>query len=99
MTDTHLDGNAIGGLLRELFGTEMTHQRGCCDGCGAIGALGAALVFVNAPGHVVRCSNCLAVLMVAVAFPTGARVTLVGLRWLELQSDLRSSEGLNESID
>ena len=30
-----LDGNAIGGLLIEVFGTEMTTATGICAACGA----------------------------------------------------------------
>ena len=50
--DRHLDGNAVGGLLIEVFGREMTSARGCCDGCGAINPLGAVLAFTEAPGVV-----------------------------------------------
>jgi hypothetical protein len=34
-----------------------------CAGCGAEGALGEALVYVQAPGVVVRCRGCEGVLM------------------------------------
>ena len=44
--DRHLDGNAVGGLLNEVFGREMTSARGCCDGCGAINVL----AFTGTPG-------------------------------------------------
>ena len=84
MTHTHLDGNSLGGLLRDLFGREMTHERGCCDACGAINPLGTTLVFRDAPGDVIRCSNCQTVLMVAVALPTGMRVSFQSLRWMEV---------------
>ena len=30
-----LDGNAIGGLLHDVFGTEMTTATGTCANCGA----------------------------------------------------------------
>jgi hypothetical protein len=33
----HLDGNAIGGLLLEVFGVEMTVATGVCASCGATG--------------------------------------------------------------
>ncbi len=48
--DRHLDGNAVGGLLIEVFGREMTSARGCCDGCGAINPLGAVLAFTDGAG-------------------------------------------------
>ena len=30
-----VDGNAIGGLLHEVFGTEMTDAASVCGSCGA----------------------------------------------------------------
>ena len=32
-----LDGNAIGGLLHDVFGAEMTAAQGTCAACGARG--------------------------------------------------------------
>ena len=37
LEDSVLDGNAIGGLLIELFGTEMTTAVGVCGSCGTVG--------------------------------------------------------------
>ena len=88
MTDErHLDGNALGGLLRDLFGQEMTDKRGCCAACGVIRPLGAAMVFREAPGDVVRCSNCGTVVIVAVPVPNGIRVSFESLRWVEVPAD------------
>ncbi len=39
--DLTLDGNAAGGLLRELFAIDMTEAQITCGGCGAIAAIGA----------------------------------------------------------
>jgi hypothetical protein len=83
-SDTHLDGNVVGSLLSDLFGREMTNQRACCDACGTISLLGTAKVYVDAPGDVVRCANCGTVVLVAVAVPTGVRVSFSALRWVEL---------------
>jgi hypothetical protein len=65
--DTHLDGNSLGGLLKDLFGREMTHHRGCCDLCGSISHLGTLVAYRDAPGDVARCPNCGTVVMVAVS--------------------------------
>lgn len=86
-SDDHLDGNALGALLRDLFGREMTDQRGCCDVCGAVSALGATMVFRNAPGDVARCSTCGSVVLVTVPVPTGLRVSFQALRWVELSAE------------
>jgi hypothetical protein len=82
--DRHLDGNAIGGLLQELFGREMTHELGCCGNCGAISPMGETVVYLEAPGIVVRCPACGGVLLVAIARPASVRVTVESLRWIDL---------------
>jgi hypothetical protein len=45
-----VDGNAIGGLLHEVFGTEMTDAASVCGSCGTVA----------------RCRSCDSVLMVFV---------------------------------
>lgn len=84
MTDArHLDGNALAGVLNELFGSEMTGRHGCCDHCGAVNALGAVHVYMDAPGQVMRCPNCTEVLIVIVNHPDGLRVNFESIRWLD----------------
>jgi hypothetical protein len=82
-SDAHVDGNALGGVLMELFGREMTDARSCCAGCGAVHRMGALIVYNRAPGNVVRCPSCGAVMLVAVERPTGLRFNFAGLRWVE----------------
>jgi len=59
-----LDGNAIGGLLQELFGTDMTDAEATCATCGAAGPVAETVVYLRGPGTVVRCRNCSGTLMV-----------------------------------
>ncbi len=59
-----LDGNAIAGLLREVFGDEMTTVMATCGTCGAIAAVGQSVVYPRLPGAVVRCRTCTGLLMV-----------------------------------
>jgi len=59
-----LDGNAIGGLLHEVFGTDMTDADATCATCGAVGPLAETAVYLRGPGTVVRCRTCSGVLMV-----------------------------------
>jgi ribosomal protein S27E len=59
-----LDGNAIGGLLQELFGADLTDAEATCATCGATGPVAETAVYLRGPGTVVRCRNCSAVLMV-----------------------------------
>src|SRR5262249_55434621 len=53
-----LDGNAVAGLLREVFALEMTANPAKCAHCGAVGALGTLLAFTQAPGVVLGCPGC-----------------------------------------
>jgi hypothetical protein len=82
--DTHIDGNALGGLFYEVFGRDMTDQSGCCDGCGTVSVLGSVMVFRGA-GHVARCPNCGSALMVIVSSPDEHRISFESLRWLSFE--------------
>jgi hypothetical protein len=84
--DRHLDGNALAGVLNEMFGREMTGELGCCGHCGAVNALGAVHVYLDAPGSVLRCPTCASVLIVIVNRPDGTRVSFESIRWLETLS-------------
>jgi hypothetical protein len=79
LEDGVLDGNAIGGLLIELFGTEMTTAVGACGSCGTAGQVAEMAVYQARMGTVVRCRVCDNVLMVFVAV---RGVTCVDLRGL-----------------
>jgi Family of unknown function (DUF6510) len=59
-----LDGNAIGGLLIDVFGTDMTAALTTCATCGATGPVAELVVYGPSPGTVVRCRGCDAVLIV-----------------------------------
>ena len=61
-----LDGNAIGGVLIEVFGTEMTAEVAVCGSCGTAGPVAELAVYQTEMGIVVRCRACGAVLMVLV---------------------------------
>jgi ribosomal protein S27E len=78
-----LDGNAIGGLLREIFTMEMTNARGTCGSCGAVNEVGRVQVYVHAPGTVVRCPSCGHVLMRIVRGGGRYWIDLSGMRCLE----------------
>lgn len=74
-----LDGNAIAGLLVDVFGEEMTTATGTCATCGASAEVGSFVVYLRGPGTIARCRSCTAVLMV---FVTVREVTCVDLRGL-----------------
>ncbi len=79
----HVDGNALGGSLIEIFGRDMTDATGCCGGCGAVREVAALLVYRAGPGDVLCCPVCATILMVIVPHPDGPRVYLPALRWLQ----------------
>jgi len=76
-----LDGNAIAGRLREVFGAELTNARSVCVHCGAEAYVAELHVYNRAPGTVVRCRRCEAVVMVLVEV---RGITAVDCRGLEL---------------
>ena len=82
--DLVLDGNAIGGLLLELFGTDLTAAPCVCAGCGAREELARLDVYVHCPGVVVRCRHCGQVMLTIVRGRSRTRVDLGGTRGLEL---------------
>jgi hypothetical protein len=61
-----VDGNAIGGLMHEVFGTEMTAAASVCGNCGDARPVAELVVYLQAPGTVVRCRTCDSMLMVFV---------------------------------
>jgi len=81
--ERRVDGNAIGGLLREVFAVEMTAAVSTCAHCGAINEVGRVQVYVDAPGTVVRCPECEQVLMRIVRGRGRYWLDLTGVRCLE----------------
>jgi ribosomal protein S27E len=78
-----LDGNAIGGLMHEVFGREMTNATGTCVTCGETGPVAQTVVYLDAPGTVVRCRTCSSVLMVFARVHERYCVDLRGLAALD----------------
>jgi len=79
-----LDGNAIGGMLYQVFGAEMTMAQAVCGHCGARGPLAECEVYLGGPGVVVRCRVCHTIVMVFVEVREMVCVDLSGLSELEL---------------
>lgn len=82
--DLLLDGNAIGGLLHELLGTDLTAAPCTCGGCGAREEMARLDVYLHAPGVVVRCRHCESVMIRIVRSPTRTWIDLSGTSGLEL---------------
>lgn len=56
--EQHLDGNAAGGVLGQIFAFEMTTAEVICASCDKVGLIGAALAYITAMGTVIRCPSC-----------------------------------------
>jgi hypothetical protein len=78
-----VDGNAVAGLLQEVFAAEMTTAIGTCGGCGNTAAVGATHVFRGA-GIVMRCPHCDNVLVTIVRDATRVWIGFPGARTLQV---------------
>jgi hypothetical protein len=78
-----LDGNGAAGLLREIFGQEMTTAAATCASCGAVAPIGESDLYLGGPGTVIRCRHCTGVLMVITQIRGVHCVDLMGMRALD----------------
>jgi Zn finger protein HypA/HybF involved in hydrogenase expression len=83
MDELMLDGNAIAGLLQELFAVEMTTAVGTCSSCSAPGPMGAVHVYRGA-GVVLRCPHCGNTLAKIVKSDSRVWIDFSGIRSLEV---------------
>jgi hypothetical protein len=61
--DDYLDGNAAAGELSNIFTMDVTAAEGQCAHCGATKRFADAHLYMQAPGLVARCAECLHVLL------------------------------------
>jgi hypothetical protein len=78
-----VDGNAMAGVLGEVFVQEMTAARIACGGCGKVEPVGAEHAYMQAPGIVMRCRHCDSVLLVITRAGDTYRFGLGRAKWLE----------------
>jgi Zn finger protein HypA/HybF involved in hydrogenase expression len=83
MDSLMLDGNAVAGLLQEVFAVEMTTALGTCDNCAATEPVGAVHVFQGA-GIVMRCPQCDNVLVTIVRDDTRVWMGFHGVRTIQV---------------
>jgi Family of unknown function (DUF6510) len=84
MEEIRLDGNAAGGLLREVFAREMTGALATCTGCGDTGPVGALMNYGNEMGAILRCVKCNSVMLRIVVAPGWLRVDASGTAMLAI---------------
>jgi hypothetical protein len=83
MDELMLDGNAVAGMLGEVFAVDMTTAAMMCGNCEAIGAVGAMHVFRGA-GIVLRCPHCDHALVKIVEGGTRMWMDFGGMRTLQI---------------
>lgn len=76
-TQRHLDGNAVAGLLQEVFAAEITTARRVCDGCGQEHPIGAHRAYAGA-STVLRCPGCYALAASITVTPREYVIALTG---------------------
>ena len=91
-----LDGNAIGGLLIDVFGADMTAASSTCGTCGAVRPVAGLVVYRRAPGTVVRCRTCSSILMVFVKAHGVTCTDLAGLAGLSHTGPVLSGQAGSE---
>ena len=82
-----LDGNAAGGILREIFPFEMTIAEVTCTACGADGPIGALVAYMHGMGTIVRCPTCDNVLIRIVHARERYLLDMRGVRVLQIKEE------------
>lgn len=77
-----VDGNAVAGLLTEVFALDMTTAAVICAGCGIAAEVGAVRVFGESMGAVFRCESCDTAMIRLVRTPQGYWLDMQGTRRL-----------------
>lgn len=82
-----VDGNALGGVLSEIFAADLTMATSTCAGCRGVSPLAILHVYLDAPGAVARCPGCGAVQVRLVRSATRYWLDLSGIRVMEIPRD------------
>jgi len=80
-----VDGNAVAGLLAELFGADVTLVPAKCAACGEVNMMGAMHAYVRAPGSVLCCPICHAVTMRIVQTERSTRIEMRGIAYFRFE--------------
>ncbi|WP_127475208.1 DUF6510 family protein [Microbacterium sulfonylureivorans] len=77
-----VDGNALAGLLSDVFAGDATTLVGVCGGCGAAARLAETVVELDEAGAIVRCRSCTHTLLTVLRAGGGIRIVFGMLREL-----------------
>lgn len=81
-----LDGNAAGGILREVFAQEMTTALVTCAGCETEAVVGTLLEYGHGMGIVLRCPTCNTPVLRIVSAKGLLRLDLRGIHLLTISN-------------
>ncbi len=87
MMQQKLDGNAAGGVLREIFPFEMTMAEVTCTACEATGPIGALVAYMHGMGTILRCPGCDNVLIRIVHARGRYLLDMRGVRVLQVKEE------------
>ncbi len=79
-----LDGNALAGMLQELFAMEMTIAPVECATCGRLGELGSLWAFAESPGYILRCPGCQNIVVRMAVTPAAVFLDARGAAYLRI---------------
>ena len=82
--EIRLDGNAAGGILRDVFAHEMAAALATCSGCGTVGPIGALLEYGHPMGIILRCPTCDTPVLRIVCTPGLLRLDFSGARLMTI---------------
>lgn len=82
--DRHLDGNALGGPLADVFTFDPSAAIITCAHCGRSGPMAADLLYPDAPAFVLRCPSCTGVVMRYSSDGRRIRLDMTGTRLLSI---------------
>ncbi len=88
-----LDGNAVAGLLQEIFAGEMTTSPAQCATCRNVGELGSLRAYTQGPGVVLRCPICGGIVMRLVATPQSIYLDVRGAIYFRMDRGLSRGSG------
>jgi ribosomal protein S27E len=81
-----LDGNAAAGRLADVFVFDATAARTRCGSCGMTAPLGVYHVYADAPGMVVRCPTCEAMVLRIAQTPRHTWLDMSGVAALDVST-------------
>lgn len=84
MSEQYVDGNVLGGPLREVFAVDVTAAISRCASCGRTEAVATLRVYTRAPGLVARCPDCGEVVLRMTRGPAGMWLDLRGAACLRI---------------